>query len=273
MKHLSLPRAAEISRMNTAELRHHILVNDLFSVGEMKLVSTELDRLIVGGIVPREPVALPSLRKLGTSYFTERREVGVINIGGRGEVTVGERVYGLEYLECIYIGIGEEYVSFANGSDGQAAFYLLSAPAHRKLPTCKAGVHEARVQEIGSEANASRRKLVQYIHEDGIQSCQLVMGYTSIERGSVWNTWPPHTHMRRSEIYLYFNLGGDLLIHLFGEPGESRHVVVRDRQAVLSPPWSIHSGVGTGAYSFVWGMAGENRTFADMDPVDLDRFG
>ena len=171
---------------------------------------------------------------------------------------VGGVRFPMQRLDCLYIGTQERDVVFSSSPGGQAAFYLLSAPAHRKLPTVKACVGEAVVKEIGSAESAYCWKLVQYIHEDGIKSCQLVMGYTSLEIGSVWNTWPPHTHLRRSEVYLYFGMGGETAMHFLGEPGASKHVVVREREAVLSPPWSIHTGVGTAAYSFVWGMAGES---------------
>jgi 4-deoxy-L-threo-5-hexosulose-uronate ketol-isomerase len=258
--------------MTTEELRRHFLIDGLFTPGGVEMVYTDLDRLIAGGVMPDGEVELPAYEELASSYFTERRELGVINIGDPGEVRVGCSTYPLGHLDCLYIGIGEPQISFRSTDQGQSAFYLLSAPAHRKLPTCAAGIAAASVHEIGAAERASRRKLVQYIHEGGIQSCQLVMGYTTMEEGSVWNTWPPHTHLRRSEIYLYFGLGENQIIHLAGQPTQSRHLVVRDRQAVVSPPWSIHTGVGTGPYSFIWGMAGENRTFADMDPVALDTF-
>lgn len=259
--------------MATAELRRHFLIGGLFAPGNIEMVHTGLDRLIAGGVTPAPELRLPNFEDLASEYFTERREFGVINIGDPGEVQVGDRTFAVGALECLYVGIEEPDVVFRTWAGGQAEFYLLSAPAHKKFPTCAAGLSQASIHQIGTQANASRRKLVQYIHEDGIQSCQLVMGYTAIEEGSVWNTWPPHTHARRSEVYLYFGLGNNPLIHLVGEPSASRHVVVRDREAVLSPPWSIHTGVGTGAYSFVWGMAGENKAFADMDPVDLAKFG
>jgi 4-deoxy-L-threo-5-hexosulose-uronate ketol-isomerase len=258
--------------MTTGQIRARLLIDGLFTPGAIEMVYTDLDRLIAGGIMPGDQIALPAFEELGSSYFTERREIGIINIGDAGEVRAGGISYPLGHLDCLYIGVGEPDISFRNAGGGQAAFYLLSAPAHRKFPTCAAGIAQASVQEIGTAAHASRRKLVRYIHEEGIQSCQLVMGYTAMEEGSVWNTWPPHTHARRSEIYLYFGLGENHVIHLAGEPAQTRHVVVREKQAVASPPWSVHTGAGTGPYSFVWGMAGENRAFADMDAVALDRF-
>ena len=272
MKILSSPRPADLERMNTEELRAHFLIDNLFVPGHVHMAYTDLDRLIAGGIVPQTEIEFPAFRELGTSYFTERREVGIINIVEEGLITAGDQSYPMNHLDCLYIGTGEERVTFSSGPAGQAAFYLLSAPAHRKFPTRKAGLAEASVHEIGFAANASKRRLVQYIHEGGIESCQLVMGYTELEPGSIWNTWPPHTHLRRSEIYFYFDLGEDMLIHLLGEPARTRHLIVRDRQAVLSPPWSVHCGVGTKSYRFIWGMAGENRTFSDMDPADLRDF-
>lgn len=264
-----LPRPDEAAGLATQELRQNFLVEDLFVPGEARLLHTDLDRLIVGGIMPTGEIRLPPDEQLGTRFFTERREVGVINIGDTGVVSVGSESYEVRHLECLYVGLGEEHISFRSCPRGEAAFYLLSAPAHRKYPTRKAGKDDATVHDIGTQDASSRRRLVQYIHEGGIESCQLVMGYTRLEPGSVWNTWPPHTHSRRSEIYFYFDVGENLLMHLMGEASRTRHLVVRDRQAVLSPPWSIHCAAGTGAYGFIWGMAGENRTFSDMDPVDL----
>lgn len=258
--------------MTTTEIRRDFLIGGLFQPGRIEMAYTDLDRLIVGGVMPATRLALPAYPELRSAYFTETREMGVINLGDAGEIEVGGRTFPMGHLDCLYVGAGERDVVFTSSPAGQAAYYLLSAPAHRKLPTVKATATDAVVMELGLAERASRRKLVRYIHEDGIESCQLVMGYTSLEAGSVWNTWPPHTHLRRSEVYLYFGMNGETAMHFLGEPEASRHVVVREREAVLSPPWSIHTGVGTGAYSFVWGMAGENRSFDDMDPVDLARF-
>jgi 4-deoxy-L-threo-5-hexosulose-uronate ketol-isomerase len=258
--------------MTTAEVRQNFLISGLFHPGRIQMVYTDLDRMIIGGIMPGPEVSLPAYPELRSAYFTERREVGIINLGDAGEIAIGSLVFPLEHLECLYISQGERDIVFRNSPGGQAAFYLLSAPAHRNFQTTRATLADASVQELGTAERASKRKLVQYIHEGGIESCQLVMGYTKLEPGSVWNTWPPHTHLRRSEVYLYFELGVQTVMHFLGEPEASRHVVVRDREAVLSPSWSIHTGVGTGAYSFVWGMAGENRSFADMDPVELAKF-
>jgi 4-deoxy-L-threo-5-hexosulose-uronate ketol-isomerase len=271
IKTLNTPRASELEAMSGLELQRQFLLDGLFQPGAMRLVYTDLDRLIVGGIMPRadEAIELPAYPELAATYFTERREVGVINIGAAGSIEAGGRTYEMKPLDCLYVRMGEPRVTFRSGPGGEAAFYFLSAPAHRSLATCHATAAAAQAQEIGSADSASRRRIVRYIHEGGIPSCQLVMGFTELADGSVWNTLPPHTHQRRSEVYLYFDLGDNILMHFLGTPGATRHVVVRDRQAVLSPPWSIHMGVGTSRYRFIWGMAGENRAFNDMDPVDL----
>ena len=235
-----------------------------------RLYYTDLDRLIVGGICPSEDIELGAFPELGANTFHERRESGVINLGGPGIVQVDEQEIPLERFECLYIGSGEHQVIFRNGDREPAAFYLLSCPAHHSFPIAKARRSDANVEEIGAVNGCSRRRLVRYIHDGGIRSCQLVMGFTEVPDGSAWNTMPPHLHSRRSEVYLYFDLADQMVIHLMGEPQCTRHIIVRDRQAVLSPPWSIHCGAGTGPYRFVWGMAGENRTFTDIDPVAIN---
>ncbi len=267
MKLLNSPGPSECQRLTTSELRSQFLLEDLFEEGRINLVVTSLDRLIAGGIVPLAELSLEAGPELRAEVFNERRETGVINIGAPGEVVVDGFSYSVGSLECLYIGMGARDIQFKS-ANGSAAYYLLSAPAHRVFPTRLLTREDASIAEIGDPRHASKRRIVRYIHEGGAQSCQLVMGYTELMEGSVWNTWPAHTHQRRSEIYLYFDLNGGLVTHFLGEPTQTRHVVVRDRQAVLSPPWSIHSGVGTSAYRFVWGMAGENRTFDDMDLID-----
>jgi 4-deoxy-L-threo-5-hexosulose-uronate ketol-isomerase len=264
-----------MSSITPADLRAKFLLEDLFVPGKANLCSTDLDRLIVGGICSREDIKLPAFHDLGTRSFHERRESGVINVGGRGTVLVSEREIVLDRFDCLYIGAGEHEVVFrgagfsAASSTEPPAFYFLSCPAHRAFPVTKASLADAHIEEIGNADQCSRRRLVQYIHEGGIQSCQLVMGFTEVPDGSAWNTMPPHVHSRRSEVYLYFDLADGIVMHFMGEPQCTRHLVVRNRQAVLSPPWSIHCGVGTGRYRFVWGMAGENQAFADMDPVSF----
>ena len=252
-----------IGALSTPELRRQFLIADLFAPGEARQVETELDGMIAAGIVPADAPLRLEPRLL------DRREVGLINIGGPGAVRVDGTRYELGRLDCLYIGLGAEDVEFETAAG--AAFYLLSAPAQQTWPTVKATPADATVREIGDEANASRRRLHQYIHPGGIRSCQLVMGFTELAPGSVWNTMPAHTHERRSEIYLYFDLGDSIVVHLLGAPGSTRHVIVRDREAVLSPRWSIHTGAGTTPYRFIWGMAGENQDFDDIDALTLQQ--
>jgi len=271
MKKRYPPLPSGIQRMTTDELREQFLVDDLFAPGEIRLVHTGLERMIAGGVMPDGELHLKADDDLRATSFHERRESGVINIGEPGVVIVDGEQFKLNGMECLYIGMGAKDVSFRSASNTGAVFYLLSCPAHRKYPTQRLSVQQAEVSQIGKRENASCRKIHRYIHENGIQSCQLVMGFTVLAPGNVWNTWPPHTHDRRSEVYLYTGLGDNFVMHLMGEPENSRHLVVRDRQAVLSPPWSMHCGAGTGSYCFIWGMAGENQSFEDMDPADLER--
>lgn len=268
MRRLHTPHPTALERMNTAELREQFLVANLFVPGQVQLVNTGLDRLIVGSAVPQNTLTLPNPEALRSSFFHERRETGVLNIGCPGTLVADGVSFVLGSMECAYIGRGTREVSFQNGEAGQAEFYLLSCPAHREYPTRRAGISEAESELIGSAEKASGRTIYRYIHQQGMGSCQLTMGFTALDAGSVWNTWPPHVHDRRSEVYLYLT-GGGLLLHLLGEPDQSRHLIVRDKQAVLSPSWSMHCGAGESAYRFVWGMAGENQSFEDMDRVDL----
>ena len=259
----------QIDNLPSSELRKQFLIDGLFRPGEVCVAHTGLDRLIVAGLVPAPGEDTGFLDGDRTSLLCGRREVGIINIGNPGQITVDGKTFDVGSLECLYVGRSASQISFRSGPNGQAEFYALSCPAHRDYPTRLARRCEALASEIGDSRNASRRKIFRYIHENGIQSCQLVMGYTELESGSVWNTWPPHTHLSRSEVYFYFGLGNDPLMHLVGDPASTRHIIVRDREAVLSPSWSIHCGVGTGSYRFIWGMAGENQAFEDMDPVEL----
>lgn len=269
MKQRILPGPRETAHLSAAELREAFLVEDLFHPSEMRLVITDMDRLVVGAALPTGLMELPSCPGIGTTYFTERREIGVVNLGGPGHVTVEDRQYSLNTFDFLYIGAGNPAITFAPCDAFRPCFYFLSCPAHRSLPVVRITRDEAEHEWIGDAANASRRRLNKYIHPGGAESCQLVMGFTELEPGSVWNTMPPHTHSRRSEVYLYTGLEDGLVLHVMGQPEETRHLMVRNHQAVLSPAWSLHSGVGTRPYSFVWGMAGENQLFSDMDPVDL----
>jgi 4-deoxy-L-threo-5-hexosulose-uronate ketol-isomerase len=268
VKSRTLPGPRETSHLNTGDLREAFLIENLFVTGELRLAVTDMDRLAIGAAMPITALQLPRCRELGGAYFTERREMGIVNVGQPGHVVVSGRSYSLEQFDFLYIGAGNEEISFEACSDSKPAFYFLSCPGHAKLPVQRVGRDEVQAEAIGDSATASRRVLRKYIHPGGARSCQLVMGRTELEPGSVWNTMPPHTHARRSEVYLYFGLGEGVVIHLMGQPEQTRHVVVSDLQAVLSPSWSIHSGAGTKPYSFIWGMAGENQAFEDMDRVE-----
>jgi 4-deoxy-L-threo-5-hexosulose-uronate ketol-isomerase len=260
----------EYDRMTTRELRTAFLVERLFTPGEINLVYWETDRTVLGSATPLEsPLGLEADRELAAEFFCERRELGVINIGGAGTVTVDGTRYALGALGCLYVGRGSRDVIFASDDSTQPAkFYLVSYPAHAEHPTKPALPADANQIQLGAPETANQRTIFQYIHEGGIRSCQLVMGFTQLAPGSVWNTMPPHTHARRSEVYLYFDLPTDAAaFHFMGPGDETRHVVVRNGQAVLSPIWSIHAGCGTRNYSFIWAMGGENQRFADMDGI------
>jgi 4-deoxy-L-threo-5-hexosulose-uronate ketol-isomerase len=270
MKIHYFPSPAESNTLSTAELRDSFLIEGLFKPGELTAHYTDLDRMIVGAALPASaPLALPSAKETGTAFFLERREIGILNIGAPGSVRVSGAKHDLGTLDCLYIGLGEREVSFENGTSGQAQFFFISTPAHAKHPTAVVRRADVKTDPIGDPAKANRRRINKLIHVDGVKSCQLVMGFTEFEPGSVWNTMPPHTHSRRTEIYLYFDLGDNIVVHLMGEPSATRHLIVHDREAVLSPAWSIHCGAGSGSYRFVWAMGGDNQTFSDMDAVPL----
>jgi 4-deoxy-L-threo-5-hexosulose-uronate ketol-isomerase len=259
-------------RMNTAELRKTFLIDELYEAGAIHLAYVDIDRAMVGMAAPvTSPIRLTVDAELRAEYFTERREVGVLNIGGAGTVAVGGIAYVLENLDCLYIGRGNAEIVFASEDpNAPAVFYLLSYPAHAVHPTTLVRRVEAQPMELGSVAACNRRTVCKYIYLDGARSCQLVMGVTHLQPGSAWNTMPAHTHMRRSEVYMYFNLAEEARVfHLMGPPEETRHLVMKDREVVVSPGWSIHAGVGTQAYSFCWGMGGENQDYSDMDPAPL----
>lgn len=264
-----MSRPQEVARMTTDELREAFLIAAIHQPGGFHGLFTDLDRMVVAGAVPGDtPLALPNHKETGRGFFLERRELGAINTGGPGEVTVDGKTFAVEALGCIYIGMGSREVTFASrDAANPAKFFILSCPAHAPHPTVTATRDEATTVPLGSQATANERVIRQYIHENGIQSCQLVMGYTELAEGSVWNTFPPHTHNRRCEVYHYFDMDDRVLAHFMGEPAASRHLFIRNDQTVLSPSWSIHSGCGQGSYKFIWGMAGENQTFTDMDPI------
>jgi 4-deoxy-L-threo-5-hexosulose-uronate ketol-isomerase len=240
---------------------------------ECNLVYTHYDRMIVGGIMPvNETIELPKEAALRADYFLERRELGIINVGGDGKVITENGEYELSKLDCVYVGKATKEVSFSSKTAGTpAVFYLLSCPAHHTYEARKMTKEEATPSNLGSVDTANERTIYKYIHNDGIASCQLVMGLTVLKNGSVWNTIPSHVHDRRMEAYFYFDVKqGQRVLHLMGHPHETRHLVVNNYEAIVSPPWSIHSGCGTASYSFIWGMAGENKDYTDMDPVTLD---
>lgn len=263
-------------RMNTAEIRQEFLISDLFLPGEVRLIYLIMDRMIVGSAVPTgQSLCLSAGPELRSEYFAERREVGVFNIGEPGCVTVDGVEYGLACHESLYIGRGSKEILFSSADAVcPARFYIISLPAHKAYPIHYSTQAQARRIEAGAVETANRRTIYQYIHKGSVQSCQLVMGFTELASGSVWNTMQPHTHDRRSEVYLYFNLPDDnVVFHLMGQPQETRHIVVRDGQAVVSPSWSIHAGAGTSQYSFIWAMGGENQDFDDMDPAPIQAIG
>lgn len=265
----------QLPTFDTKELRERFLVEDLFVPGEVNVVYTHHDRIVLGGAVPAgKQLPLPAFDELRAEYFLANREVGIINVGGTGTVTADGETYTLPNGACLYIGRGTRNIIFSDApaaeETGGAQFYLFSAPAHTTYETQLVPKGEGTVRELGDPLTSNRRTLHQYIHEKGVQSCQIVMGVTELHPGSMWNTMPAHLHERRTECYLYFGVPDDArVIHLMGQPAETRHLVVADRQAVISPSWSLHSGVGTASYSFVWAMAGENQSFDDMDPAPV----
>ena len=273
MQTLLLADPVRYPRMTTAELRESFLLDNLFEPGQLRLAYVDLDRAVAGFAAPlADPLLLTCPPELRASFFTERRELGVLNTGGPGRVHVDGRTYALENLDVLYVGRGHAEVRFESlEAQRPAVFYLLSYPAHASHPVTLVRQADAVRTELGSTETCNRRTIRKYIHLEGARSCQLVMGVTRLEAGSAWNTMPPHTHMRRSEIYMYFNLApGARVVHLMGPPQETRHLVLADRSVVVSPGWSIHAGVGTQAYSFCWGMGGENQDYADMDPAPIE---
>ena len=260
----------EYERMNTQELRKAFLVENLFQPGEPRLVYWETDRTILGSIVPvANPITLDSARELAADYFCQRRELGIINIGGPGRVSVDGAEHSLGTHDGLYVGRGNREVVFSSQDRQQPArFFLISYPAHVTHPTVATKQSSATQVQLGNQVTANQRTIFQYVHTEGIPSCQLVLGLTRLAPGNVWNTMPAHTHLRRSEVYLYFDLAAEAAAFHFMGPGEeTRHLLVRSGQAVLSPGWSIHSGCGTSNYSFIWAMGGENQQFNDMDSI------
>lgn len=276
----SSPR--DVKHYTTERLREEFLIQNLFMPGEIKLVYSHIDRIITGAAVPTKALKLAAGNELRADYFLQRREMGVINIGGDGKIIIDGKEYAVGYKEAMYIGMGAQDIIFDSvDAKDPARFYLNSVPAHRTYPTVLIKpegtpedgvviVKEANKVELGSLEEANHRVICKYILPGQVESCQLVMGMTKLLPGSVWNTMPCHTHDRRMEVYLYFEMPKDAIVmHYMGEPQETRHIVMRNEEAVISPSWSIHAGCGSQAYTFIWGMAGENQAFGDMDDVAM----
>lgn len=270
MKILHSVHATDFKNYDTELIRERFLIDNIVSPDAINCAYTHYDRMIVAAANPvNKELSLENYPNLKANYFLERREIGIINVAGDGMVTADSQTFNLKKFDCLYIGRGIKNVSFASKDGGSAAiFYLLSAPAHYSYPTTLMSMGDAAKVDAGSAATANLRTINKYIHADGIKSCQLVMGLTTLQSGSVWNTMPAHTHDRRMEAYFYFDLpAGQKIMHFMGEGHETRHITINNYEAVVSPPWSIHSGCGTSNYNFIWGMAGENTDYTDMDPI------
>lgn len=266
----------DVKHYTTDRLRDEFLIQNLFEPGKIQRVYSHIDRIITMGYCPgNAPLELADnldiWENLGTDFFLERRELGSINVGGKGSITVDGEKYTMNPEDGIYIGKGAKEVIFASEDEkNPAKFYTLSAPAHTTYPTVHIDITKAKQVPLGSQENCNKRTIYQFLHPEVLDSCQLMMGLTKIEAGNVWNTMPAHTHERRMEVYFYFNVPEDqAIVHFMGEPSETRHVIMRNEEAVISPSWSIHSGAGTCNYSFIWAMVGENKAFTDMDHIDM----
>lgn len=270
VRHASHPEAAR--SFDTGQLRRHFLVESLFRPGAVTLTYSHVDRFVVGGAMPgAAPLPLQALKPIGADKFLRRREAGLLNVGGRGRVVVDGTPFDIDRLDALYVAMGAEDIRFESVDPARPAkFYLMSTPAHARHETKKIAIGDARKIPLGTRETANVRTIYQVIHPEVCKSCQLVMGFTALEPGSVWNTMPSHLHGRRCEIYFYFDLQPDARVfHLMGEPDETRHLVVANEQAVLSPSWSLHSGVGTSSYTFAWAMGGDNQDFDDMDALAM----
>ncbi|MDU5262223.1 MAG: 5-dehydro-4-deoxy-D-glucuronate isomerase [Clostridium celatum] len=261
----------DVKHYTTDRLREEFLVQDLFVKNEVKMVYSHIDRIIIGAAVPSKSLSLDAGSELRAEYFLQRRELGVINIGGTGKIKIDGKEYILEYKDGMYIGMGSKEIEFISEDENNPAkFYFNSAPAHKTYPTVLIKPEDCVTVELGSLEEANHRVIRKYILPGQVESCQLVMGMTALKPGSVWNTMPCHTHDRRMEVYLYFEVPeNNFVMHYMGEPTETRHIVTRNEEIVISPSWSIHSGVGSKAYTFIWGMVGENQDFDDMDAVKM----
>lgn len=260
-------------KYTTEELRNHYLVEEIFVEDKISLTYSHVDRIVFGGAMPvNEEIELVAGKEMGVEFFLQRREMGLINVGGAGVVTLDGVEYDLKKQDGLYIGMGTKEVKFSSkDSKDPAKFYINSVPAHHSYPTVKIDINEANPVKLGDNSTLNKRTIYQYVHPNVCKSCQLLMGMTMLEPGNAWNTMPCHTHERRMEVYFYFDMKEDTRVfHLMGEPSETRHLVLKNEQAVISPSWSIHSGVGTSNYTFIWGMCGENQTFDDMDHVKME---
>lgn len=257
---------ADVRKYGTSELRREFLIDTLFKKGEIVLVYSHVDRMITGSACPGDgALELAAGPALGVGFFLERREMVALNIGEKGTVNAGGKSYELDRYDALYAGMGTDGVSFSGKG---AKFYILSCPAHASYPTTRITLDKAVKVRLGSKREANERTINKYLDPSVVKTCQLAMGMTRLDEGSVWNTMPSHTHARRMEVYMYMDMPDDAFVaHLMGEPAETRHIIVRNEQAVISPSWSIHSGVGTASYTFVWGMCGENQTYDDMDHI------
>ena len=261
----------DVKGYTTEELREHFLIPELFVKDQISLTYTMYDRYIAGGAFPvSKSLKLEAIDELKADNFLDRRELGVINVGGKGKVTVDGEIYEIGHREALYVGRGAKEVVF-EATDEQPYFYINSAPAHKSYPTKKVTKKEAEVVELGDSKYSNKRVINKLLVNSVIDTCQLQMGMTELQEGNVWNTMPPHTHERRMEVYFYFDLEeGQTVSHFMGQPQETRHIFLQNHQAVISPEWSIHAGAGTSNYTFIWGMAGENLDYGDMDKVSVD---
>ena len=267
-----LPSPEQTRRLTTEELRASFLISGLFQPGAATLRFVELDRVVLGGIVPRgDAIALDAPPEMAAEFFLDRREAGILNVGGPGRVSADGGEFAMARRDGLYLGRGTREVAFhSDDASDPAHFYLVSYPAHAAFPTAHVPESEAHLTELGSPEQANQRRLRKYFHPEGVPTAQLVMGVTELQPGGVWNTMPAHTHARRTEVYLYFDVPEDAVVfHMMGDPAETRHLVMRNQEVALSPGWSIHSGVGTRSYTFCWAMGGENQVFADMQAVSM----
>lgn len=272
MKVLHQVSPHDFVKYNTEEIRNNFLLDNLVKQDALEVVYTHYDRMIVGAATPTNNIlSLGTYDELKSEFFLERRELGIVNVGDTGNVSVDGESFTLDHIDCLYIGKGKKDIKFHPSTDGVAKYILFSCPAHQTYPTKLLKANDATPSDMGSTENANHRTINKYIHAGGLQSCQLTLGVTNFKPGSIWNTMPAHLHDRRMEAYFYFNLPeSQRVVHIMGEPHETRHMFLSNDQGIISPSWSIHCGVGTAAYSFIWAMGGENADFTDMDAVNIN---